>query len=49
MIDNIQVHYGPMVVLICLHITLLHYHHSAVSEGIELLKRFPGTFCHVCV
>ena len=29
-----------MVVFVCLHITLLHYHHySDVSESIELLKK----------
>ena len=37
MCTNNRVHYGPMAVFICLHIT--HYHHYAdVSEGIELVK-----------
>ena len=36
---NNRVRYGPMVVVISLHITLPHYHHYAdVSESIELLK-----------
>ena len=36
MCANNQVHYGLMVKLICLYITLPHYHHYAeVSEGIE--------------
>ena len=35
----IRVHYGPMVVFLCLNIKLPHYHHYAdLSEGIELLK-----------
>ena len=34
-----RVHYGPMVVFLCLNIKLPHYHHYAdISEGIELLK-----------
>ena len=34
-----RVHYGPMVVFLCLNIKLHHYHHYAdISEGIELLK-----------
>ena len=38
------------MILVCLHITLPHYHHYAdVSEGIELLKCLSGTFCPVCV
>ena len=33
---NNQIHYGLMVIFICLHITLPHYHHYAdVSEGTE--------------
>ena len=36
---NSRVHYGPNVVLVCLHITLPHYDQNAeVSEGIELAK-----------
>ena len=47
---NNRVHYGLMVVLICLHITLPHYHHYAnVSEGIELIICLSGTFFQVCV
>ena len=39
MCANDRVHYDPMVIFVCLQITLLHYHHYAdVSEGIELLK-----------
>ena len=31
------IHYGPMVIFICLHFTVHHYHHFAdVIEGIEL-------------
>ena len=38
-----QVHYGPMVVFVCLHIKLPRYHHYAdLSEGIELLKCLSG-------
>ena len=40
-----RVHYGPVVVFVCLHITLPHYHHSAdVSEGVELLTCLSGTW-----
>ena len=50
MCANNRVHYGLMVTLVCLHLTLTHYHHYAgVSEGIELLKCLLGTFCRVCV
>ena len=50
MYANNQVPYGLMVILVCLHLTLPHYHHYAdVSEGIEILKYLPGTFCQVCV
>ena len=36
--------------LVCLHITLPHYHHYAdLSESIELLKCLSGTFCLECV
>ena len=39
MCANNRVHYGPMVVFVCLHITLQHYHHyKGVFESIELLK-----------
>ena len=39
MCANNRVHYGPMIVFVCLHITLPQYHHYYdVSEGIELLK-----------
>ena len=39
-----------MVVFVCLHTTLPNYHHYAdLSEGIELLKCLPGTFCLECV
>ena len=38
-----QVHYGPMVVSVCLHIKLPHYHHYAnLSEGNEFLKGLSG-------
>ena len=40
------IHYDSMVVFVCLHITLPHYHHYAdLSEGNELLKCLSGTFC----
>ena len=46
MCANNRVHYDPMAVFVCLHITLPHYHHYAnLSEGIELLKCLSGTFC----
>ena len=35
-----RVHYGPMVLIVCLHITPPHYHHADVSESIGLLKKF---------
>ena len=45
--DN-GVHYDPIVVLRCFHITVPHYHHYAdVSEGTELPKYLSGTFCRV--
>ena len=35
-----------MVVLVCLHITLPHYHHYAnLSEGMKLLQFLSGMFC----
>ena len=44
------VHYGPMVIFVCLYITLPHWHHyTDVSGCIELLERLSGTFCRVCV
>ena len=47
---NDRVYYGPMVVFVCLHTTLPHYHHYAdVSEGIERLKCWSSTTCQVCV
>ena len=43
-------HNDSMVVFVCLHITLPHYHHYAdISEGIELLKCLSSTFCLECV
>ena len=48
MCANDRVHYGPMIVFVCLHITLPDYHHNAdVSECIGFLKYFSGTFCPV--
>ena len=39
-----------MAIFVCLHITLIHYHHYAdLSEGIELLKYVSCTFCFKCV
>ena len=50
MCTNYQVHYGQMVVFVCLHITLHHYHHYRDAlEWIKLLKCLPGTFFRVCV
>ena len=50
MCENNRVHYDPMVVFVCLHITLPHYHHyTDKSEGIELLKCLSSTFCLECV
>ena len=47
---NNPVHNDPMVVFLCLHITLPHYHyHIDLGEGIELLKSLLGTFCLECV
>ena len=43
-----QVHYGPMVIFVCLHITQPHYYHYAdVSGSVELLKCLFGLFCLV--
>ena len=48
MCGNNRVHYDPIVVFVCFHITVPHYHHYAdVSEGTELLKCLSGTFCRV--
>ena len=42
------VHYGPMVVLVCLHIALPHYYNKADAyEGIEFLKCLLCTRCRV--
>ena len=50
MCANDNVHYDPVVVFVCLHKTLHHYHHDTdVSESIELLKYFSGAFCLECV
>ena len=43
---NNNVKYDPMVVFVCLHITLPYNHYYAhLSESIELLKWLSGTFC----
>ena len=45
-----KVHYDPMVLYVCLHITLPHYHHYAdLSESNELLKCLSGSFSLECV
>ena len=50
MCANNRIHYGPMVVFVCLHFALPHCNNYAdVSEGIGLLKYLSGTFCRVCV
>ena len=50
MCANYRVHFDPMVVFLCLHITLPHYHYYAdQSQGIGLLKCLSGTFCLECV
>ena len=50
MCKNKQEHFGPMVISVCLHITLPQYHHYVdLSEGIELLKCFSDMFCLQCV
>ena len=44
-----RIHYEPMVVVVCLHITLPDYHNYAdLFESIEL-KCLLGTFCFECV
>ena len=46
MCTNNRMHCGSMVVLVCLSITVPHYHNYAdLSEGIELLKCFSDAFC----
>ena len=41
MCTNNQINYGAMVILVCLHITLPHYHRYAdASESTDLLKIF---------
>ena len=46
MCANNRVHYGMMVVFVCLHFILPHHHHYAyVSETIELIKCFCPTVC----
>ena len=50
MCANNRVHHGPMVVFVCLRITLPHSHHYAyLSEDIELLTCFSDAFCTECV
>ena len=45
-----KVHYDPMVLFVCLHITPPYYHlYADLSECIELRKCLSGTFCLVCV
>ena len=45
MYTNNGIHYGLLVVFICVHITLPPYHHYAdVSESTELLKCLSCTF-----
>ena len=50
MCANNKVHYDPMVVFLCLHITLPHYHHDAdLYESVELLKYVSCISCLECV
>ena len=50
MCANNGVHYDPMVVLIYLPITLLHYHqYTELMKGIKFLKYLSGTFCLQCL
>ena len=45
MCTNNQVHIGPMVISVCLHIILPHYHHYAeVPEDMEFLKYLSSIF-----
>ena len=47
---NYKVHYDPIIVLVCLHITPPNHHlYADLSESIELLKRLSGTLCIECV
>ena len=42
---NNQIRYDPVIVFVCLHITLLDYRHYVdASESIDILKRFSGWF-----
>ena len=44
------VHIEPMVIFICLHITLPHFHlYADLPESIEFLKCLSGTFSSVCL
>ena len=44
---NNWIHFGLQI--ICLYITLSHYHHCAnLSEDIELIKCLSDIFCQVC-
>ena len=46
MCANNRVHYGLLVLFVCLQITLPYYHHCVdLSEGIELITCLAGTFC----
>ena len=48
--ENSRRHYGPMVIFVCLHFTLLHYHHCAdVYEGFEFLQHLSGIFSRRCL
>ena len=46
---NNLVHYDPTVASVFKHIKLHYHHYADLSEGIELLKCLPGTFCLECV
>ena len=47
---NNRMHYGPMIVFVCLYFTLPHYHQYAdVYEGTELRKYLSGTLTSVCL
>ena len=47
---NDRIHYGLLVMFVCLQITPSHYHNYAdSSEGIELIKCLSGICCLVCV
>ena len=53
MCANDRIHYGPMVIFVCLHFTLPHYHQYAdVYEGIEFLEYlfiFHAIYGAVCI